>query len=62
MKRPFWRPTRRWFDAIKMDLKEIKCEGVNWIKPAQDTLRWRICEHGNETSYSIKRTDDFLAV
>jgi len=53
MKRPFWRPTRRWFDAIKMDLKEIKCEGVNWIKPAQDTLRWRICEHGNETSYSI---------
>jgi hypothetical protein len=30
------RPRRKWKDNIKMDLKEIDCEGVDWINLAQD--------------------------
>jgi len=26
---------------IKMDLQEVGCEGMNWIKLAQDRDRWR---------------------
>jgi hypothetical protein len=28
-KRSFGRPRHRWEDSIKMDLKQIECEGVN---------------------------------
>jgi hypothetical protein len=27
---------RRWENDIKMELKEIGCEGVNWVHLAQD--------------------------
>jgi hypothetical protein len=27
---------------IKMDLKETKCEGVDWIKLAQKRVLWRV--------------------
>ena len=30
-KRPLGRPRRRWEDDIKMDLQEIKFEGMDWI-------------------------------
>jgi hypothetical protein len=30
-KRPLGRPRRRWVDNIKMDLREIKWDGVDWI-------------------------------
>jgi hypothetical protein len=40
-KRPLGRPRRRWEDNIKMDLKEIGIDGANWIRPAQDRVRWR---------------------
>jgi hypothetical protein len=40
-KRPLERPRRRWEDGIKMDLREIGCEGVEWIYLAQDGDRWR---------------------
>ena len=56
-------PKRRWDDNIKMDLKEVGCEGMDWIDLAQDTS-----ERGNESSGSIKcgefldklRTDKLL--
>jgi hypothetical protein len=35
------RPRRRWEDKIKMDLKEIEWEGVDWINRAQDRDKWR---------------------
>jgi hypothetical protein len=35
-KRPLERPRRRWEDGIKMDLKKIGWEGVEWIHRAQD--------------------------
>jgi hypothetical protein len=30
------RPRRRWGDNIKMDLREIGCDGRDWIEQAQD--------------------------
>jgi hypothetical protein len=40
-KRPFGRPRRRWEDNIKMDLQEVELGGMDWIKLAQDSDRWR---------------------
>jgi hypothetical protein len=39
-KRPLRRPKLRWED-IKMDFKEIRWEGADWIHLAQDRDRWR---------------------
>jgi hypothetical protein len=35
------RPSHRWEDNIKMDLQEVGCGGMDWIKLAQDRDRWR---------------------
>jgi hypothetical protein len=35
-KRPLRRPRCRWEDNIKMDLREIGWEGVDWIHLAED--------------------------
>jgi hypothetical protein len=40
-KRPLGRLRRRWKDNIKIDLREIGIEGVNWIPLAQDWVQWR---------------------
>jgi len=40
-KRPLGSPRRRWKDNIKLDLREIGIDGANWIRLAQDGLRWR---------------------
>jgi hypothetical protein len=50
-KRPLRRPRRRWVDSIKMDLKEIRWDGMDWIDLTQNRDS---CKHGNETSGSIK--------
>jgi len=39
-KRPLGRPRRTWEDNIKMDLQEVGCGGMDWIKLAQDRDRW----------------------
>jgi len=39
-KRPLGRPRCRRKDNIKMDLKEVGCEGMDWIDVAQDRDRW----------------------
>jgi hypothetical protein len=39
--RPQGRPWHRWEDNIKTDLKEVGCEGMDWIDVAQDRDRWR---------------------
>jgi hypothetical protein len=44
-KRPLGRPTRRWEDNIKTDLREIGIGGANWIQLDQDRVQWRdFCE------------------
>jgi ribosome biogenesis protein Nip4 len=35
------RPRRRWEDNIRMDLRAIGWEGVDWIHLAQDRDRWQ---------------------
>jgi hypothetical protein len=40
-KRPLGRPRRTWVDNIKMDLREIGWDGVDWIELAQDMDQWR---------------------
>jgi hypothetical protein len=39
-KRPLGRPRRRWVNNIKMDLREIGWDGMDWIDPAQDRDQW----------------------
>jgi hypothetical protein len=34
-------PSRRWEDNIKIDIREIGIDGANWIRLAQDRVRWR---------------------
>jgi hypothetical protein len=45
---------RRWKDYIKIDLKRIEYECVNWFHLAQDKVHWRAscCEQDNGLSVS----------
>jgi hypothetical protein len=38
---PLGRPRRRWVDNIKMDLREIGWDGVDWVGLVQDRDHWR---------------------
>jgi hypothetical protein len=40
-KRPLGRQRRRWVDNIKMSLRDIGRDGMDWINLAQDRDRWR---------------------
>ena len=40
-KRPLGRPRRRWVDNIRMDLQDVGCAYVDWIRLSQDMDRWR---------------------
>jgi hypothetical protein len=41
-KRPLGRPRRRWMDNIKVDLREIGWDGMDWIDLAQDREQRRV--------------------
>jgi hypothetical protein len=58
---PLGRPRRRWVDNIKMDLREIGWDGMDWIYLAQDRDRWRALVNTNEPSGSIKCWVYFLS-
>jgi hypothetical protein len=45
---------RRWEDNIRIDLREIRWEGVEWIHLAQERPVAGCCEDGNERLDSIK--------
>jgi hypothetical protein len=40
-KRHLGRPKRMWMDNIKVDLREIEWDGMDWIDLAQDRDQWR---------------------
>jgi hypothetical protein len=40
-KRPLGRPRRRWVNNIKMDLREIGWDDMDWIGLVQDRDQWR---------------------
>ena len=39
-KRPLGRPRPRWEDNIKIELQEVRCDGMDWVELAQDRDRW----------------------
>jgi hypothetical protein len=39
-KRPLGRPRNGWENIIKVHLKEIRCDGVDWINFVQDRVQW----------------------
>ena len=41
-KRPLGRQRRRWEDNIKMDLREVGCDPIDWIDLAEDRDQWRV--------------------
>jgi hypothetical protein len=41
-KRPLGRLRCRWVKNIKMDLRKIEWDGVDWIDMAQDRDQWRV--------------------
>jgi hypothetical protein len=38
-KSPLGRPRSRWEDNNKMDLREVRCGGIDWIDQAQDSYQ-----------------------
>jgi hypothetical protein len=40
-KRPLVRPRRRFVNNIKIDLREIELDGMDWIDVVQDRDQWR---------------------
>jgi hypothetical protein len=40
-RRPLGRPRRRWVDNIKMDLRHVEWDGIDWIDLTQDRDQWR---------------------
>jgi hypothetical protein len=40
-RRPLERPRRRWVDNIKMNLREMGWDGIDWIDLTQDRDQWR---------------------
>jgi hypothetical protein len=40
-RRPLGRPRRRWVHNIKIDLREIGWDGMDWIDLAEDRDQWR---------------------
>jgi hypothetical protein len=40
-KSPLGRPRRRWEDNIRMDLREIGWNSMDWMDLAQDRVQWR---------------------
>jgi hypothetical protein len=39
--RPLGRPRRRWVNNIKMDLRELGWDVMDWIDLAEDRHQWR---------------------
>jgi hypothetical protein len=54
------RPRRRWEDNIRMSLREIVWEGVDWMHVAQDRNQWRgPCENSDKPSGFTKGGEFF---
>jgi len=59
-KRPLGRLRHRWEDNIKMDLQEVGCGGMDWIKLAQDRDRWQARVNAIMKLRVVKNVGNFL--
>jgi hypothetical protein len=50
LKRPLEKARRTWENNIKMGLREIRCNDVDWINLAQERNQWWVLVNGNEPS------------
>ena len=41
-RRPMGIPRRRWVDNIRLDLQEVRCGYMDWIRLARDRDMWRL--------------------
>jgi hypothetical protein len=55
VKRPLGRPRFRWEYNIKMDLREIGIDGLNWIQLLRLESSVGFLRHGNEPLGSIQK-------
>jgi hypothetical protein len=61
-KRPFGRPRLRWKDIVKMNLKELGCEGADCIQLPQDGIQWRnVMQSILWTSERLSASEEFCA-
>jgi hypothetical protein len=60
-KRPLGRPRRRWVDDIKMHLREIGWDGMDWIDLAQDRDQWRALVNTVMNLRVIQNVGEFLS-
>jgi hypothetical protein len=60
-KRQFWRSSCRWEDNIKMDIGQIICKGMQYIKLILDSSNTGFCEYGDKTCRSVQ-TKYLLAI
>jgi hypothetical protein len=58
-KRPLGRPRHRWED-IRMDLREIGSEIVDWIRQAQERDQWRPLINTVMNLWVPQKTGNFL--
>jgi hypothetical protein len=59
-KRPLGRPRPRWVNNIKIDLREIGSDGMDWIELAQDRDQWRALVNTVRTFGFFKTAENFL--
>jgi hypothetical protein len=59
-KRPHGRQLRRWEDDIRMDLREIGWEGVDWMRLAQDRDQLRALVNAVMNFQDPKKAKNFL--
>jgi hypothetical protein len=41
-KKPLGRPRRRWVDSIKIGLREIEWDSMDWIDLVKDRNQWKV--------------------
>jgi hypothetical protein len=59
--RPLGRPRRRWVDNIKMDLREMGWDVMDWIDLAQDRDQWRVLVNAVKNLRVPKNAGKFLS-
>jgi hypothetical protein len=59
-KTPLGRLVRRWEDNFRMDLREIRWVGVDWIHLAQSSDKWRALMNTVMNLRLPRKTGNFL--
>jgi hypothetical protein len=61
-KRPPGRTKRRWDDAFKMNVKEVRSGSVEWIYVAQGIDQWRVLVNTAMIFFGVLENRHFLTL